>query len=164
MNPAAKYMMENVVMPDEMKQSGDEELQETCMAGRFDVINVKDYGAAQSRPRRVCQNVTSKESLKRRESLDPNVLLRKLGVKHDKGQPVANCVMASGSSTHNPPMMREIATKLRRPANSDESEALMGATVGFTSGMATMEVTYVKRTRMIDNAFIMSWCVRFSVR
>ena len=31
MNPAAKYklMMENVVMSDEMKQSGDEELQET---------------------------------------------------------------------------------------------------------------------------------------
>ena len=26
------------------------------MAGRFNVINVKDYGAAQSRPRRVCQN------------------------------------------------------------------------------------------------------------
>jgi hypothetical protein len=26
--------------------------------------------------------------LKRRESLDPNVLLRKLGVKHDEGQPV----------------------------------------------------------------------------
>ena len=123
------------------------------MAGRFDVINVKDYGAAQSRPRRVCQNVTSKENLKRRESLDPNVLLRKLGVKHDEGQPVANCVMASGSSTHNPPMVREIETGIRRPANLDESEALMGATVGFTSGMDTMEVTYAERARMIGNAF-----------
>ena len=50
MNPAAKYTMENVVMSDEMKQSGDEEMQEMYMAGRFDVINVKDYGAAQSRP------------------------------------------------------------------------------------------------------------------
>ena len=40
MNPATKYMTENAVMADEMKQRGDEELQETYMAGRFDVINV----------------------------------------------------------------------------------------------------------------------------
>ena len=33
MNPAAKYMMENVVMSDEMKQSGDEEMQETYNYG-----------------------------------------------------------------------------------------------------------------------------------
>ena len=65
-NPAAKYMMEFVVMSDEMKQSGDEEMQETYMAGRFDVINVKDYGAAQSRPRRVCQNIMDRGNLKRR--------------------------------------------------------------------------------------------------
>ena len=52
---------------------------------------------------------------------------------------MANCVMASGSSTHNPPMVRVIATGIRRPANLDESEALMGATTGFTSGMDTME-------------------------
>ena len=65
-------------MSDEMRQSGDEEMQETYMAGRFDVINVRDYGAAQSRPRRVCQNVTDKENLKKRDPLDPNVLLRKL--------------------------------------------------------------------------------------
>ena len=43
MNPAAKHMMENVVMSDKMKQSGDEEMQAACMAGRFDVISVKDY-------------------------------------------------------------------------------------------------------------------------
>ena len=66
MNPAAKYMMENVVMSDEMKRSGGEEMQETYMAGRFDVINVKDYGAAQSRPRRVCQNIMDRGNLKRR--------------------------------------------------------------------------------------------------
>ena len=61
MNPATKYMLENVVMSDEMKQSGDEQTQETYMAGRFDVVNAKDYKAAQSRQKRVCQNVTSKE-------------------------------------------------------------------------------------------------------
>ena len=35
----------------------------------------------------------------------------------------------------------------------DESEALMGATMGFTSGMDTIEVTYAERARMIGNAF-----------
>ena len=35
----------------------------------------------------------------------------------------------------------------------DESETLMRATVGFTSGMDTMEVTYGERARMIGNAF-----------
>ena len=109
--------------------------------------------AAQSRTRRVCQNVTSRENLKKRESLDPNVLLRKLGVKHDEGQPVANCVMALGSSTHNPPMVREIETGIKRPTNLDESETLMGATMGFTSEMDTMKVKYAKRARMIGNTF-----------
>ena len=65
-------------MSDEMKQIGDEEMQETHMAGRFDVINVKDYGAAQSRPRRVCQNVTDRGNLKRRKPLDPNVWLSRV--------------------------------------------------------------------------------------
>ena len=137
----------------ELKEKGDERMQEEYMAGRFDEINVKDYGSAQLRPRRVCQNVTGKENLKLRESLDPNVLLRRLGVDHDAGQPVANCVMASGDSTHNPPMVRERATGIRRTANLDESEALMGATVGFTSGMDTLETTYADRARMIGNAF-----------
>jgi hypothetical protein len=153
LNPGAKYMMENVVMSRELREKGDERMQEEYMAGRFDEINVKDYGAAQSRPRRACQNVTRKENLKLREPLDPNVLLRRLGVDHDAGQPVANCVMASGDSTHNPPMVRERATGVRRPANLDESEALMGATVGFTSGMDTLETTYADRARMIGNAF-----------
>ena len=93
--------------------------------------------------------------MKRRASLDPNVLLimMKLGVKHDVGQQVANCVMASGSSRHNPPMVREVATGFRRPANLDESEVLMGGTVGFASGIDTMEVPYAERARMIGNAF-----------
>ena len=46
MNPTAKYMMENVVMSDEMRQSGNEEMQETYMAGRSDVINMKDCQAS----------------------------------------------------------------------------------------------------------------------
>ena len=50
-------------------------------------------------------------------------------------------------------MVKEIETGIRRPANLDESEALMGATVGFTSGMDTIEVTYAERARMIGNAF-----------
>ena len=39
LNPAAKYMMENVVMSWELRQKGDEQMQEEYMAGRFDEIS-----------------------------------------------------------------------------------------------------------------------------
>ena len=68
MNPAAKYKMENVMMSDEIKQRGDGELQETYMAGTFDVINVKDYGTAQSMPRRVPQWCRSGKSTTRKRT------------------------------------------------------------------------------------------------
>ena len=44
-----------------MKQSGDEEMQEIHMTGRLDVIIAKDYGVTESRPMRVCQNVTKRK-------------------------------------------------------------------------------------------------------
>ena len=66
---------------------------------------------------------------------------------------VANCVMASGDSTHNPPMVVEIRTGTRRPANNDECEALMGAEVGASTMMGQMQPTYAERARMIGNAF-----------
>ena len=49
-----KYM-KNMVMSDELKQEGDEKMQETYMAGRLDVTIVKDYGA--------CSTIKDKESM-----------------------------------------------------------------------------------------------------
>ena len=65
-----------------------------------------------------------------------------MGVEHDwqrgKG---SNCVMASGDSTHNPPMVVETRTRTRRSANNDECEALMGAEVGASTMMGQMQLT-----------------------
>ena len=117
------------------------------------------YGAPQSRTRRISQNVTDEEGhrgVQKRDSLDPDVVLRRLGVEHDwqRGK-VTNCVMASGDSTHNPPMVVEIGTETRRPANNDECEALMGAESGciWDTMMGQMQLTYAERARMIGNAF-----------
>ena len=52
--------------------------------------------------------------------------------------------MASGDSTHNPPMVVEISTGTRRPANNDECEVLMGAEVGASIMMGQMQLKYAE--------------------
>jgi len=156
-NRDLRFMCENVVMSDRLKVRGDAAEQEYMMGHEFEEMNMMHYGAPQSRTRRISQNVTDEENhrgVQRRDSLDPDVVLRRLGVEHDwqRGK-VANCVMASGDSTHNPPMVVEIRTGTRRPANNDECEALMGAEVGASTMMGQMQLTYAERARMIGNAF-----------
>ena len=60
-NRDLRFMCENVVMSDRLKERGDAAEQEYMMGHGFEEMNMMHYGAPQSRTRRISQNVTDEE-------------------------------------------------------------------------------------------------------
>ena len=102
MNRDLRFMCENVAMLDRLRRRGDAAEQEYMMGHVFEEMNMVHYGALQSRTRRICQNVTDEEGhrgIQKRDSLDPDLVLRRLGVEHGwQWGKVANCVMANSGT------------------------------------------------------------------
>ena len=93
-NPAARFMLENVVMHERLAE--DAEVQEVTIGQAFEEFNVISVGGQSSRMRRVAQNVVeSVHQLEQREPLDPNVSLNCLGARCELR--TTGCVVASGT-------------------------------------------------------------------
>ena len=146
-NPRAQFMLENVEVQSTLK--ADEQLQEEMLQCEFGVINAKELGAGQSRPRRVASNIAHVDQLRRKQPVDPNLFLERLGSSMDRR--VAPCVMAAGSNTHTPVRVRDAVGE--RCASLDELEALQGYSPGTSAAQGRIELTYEERATIIGNAF-----------
>ena len=72
-NKDAAFMFENVVVSNHLPDDAEE--QERLIGWTFEHIDALDCGAAQSRPRRVAQNLVAAGEWESRPAVDPNVFL-----------------------------------------------------------------------------------------
>lgn len=135
-NPAARFMLENVVMHGRLAE--DAEVQEVMIVQAFEEFNVTSVGGQSSRTRRVAQNVmNSVHNLEQREPLDPNVSLNWLGAWYEKR--TTGCVVAAGAYSKARMVVEDVSTGQQRNASLDELGALMGHVVGMSNAHGGVE-------------------------
>ena len=149
-NPKVKFMLENVVIPEKLKQ--DELTQEELLMWYFEEMNAKDVGAQSSRPRRVAQNVVaSLKDLDQRSPVDPNLSLNWLGAASELR--VTGCVVASAARSKASVKVHDVSTGDMRNASLQENEALMGHVVGTADAHGKVQMEYEQRAAIIGNGF-----------
>jgi site-specific DNA-cytosine methylase len=148
-NPHCRFMFETTDVARHLK--GDRDKQDELVGEKFRLINARDLGAPQSRPRRIATDIIGEGEEEGKEPVDPNLVLGRLGASVEAR--VTPCVVAAGSNTHTVIRVRDEETGCNRPASLDEMEALMGYPVGMRNAGGSVQMTYEKQASAIGNQF-----------
>ena len=149
-NPQAKFLVENVALHKRFAhQAGEQDSLFSHLDTKFKLVKASDNGASQIRSRRIATNIVEVEKIERKDQLDPNALLGDLASAQDRDTP---CIMAAGSTTRAPVIVKDATNRRKRPALNDEKEALQGYPVGMSRGFR-IDIGESKRTKVIGNAW-----------
>ena len=149
-NPQAKFLVENVALHRRFAHQAEE--QDNLfkhLDAKFKLVKASDNGASQIRSRRIATNIVEVEKIERKDQLDPNALLGDLASAQERDTP---CIMAAGSTTRAPVIVKDATNRRKRPALNDEKEALQGYPVGMSRGFR-IDIGESKRTKVIGNAW-----------
>ena len=111
-NPQAKFLVENVALHKRFAHQADE--QDSLfkhLKVKFKHVKASDNGASQVRSRRIATNIVEVETIEKKDQLDPNALLGELSTAQDRDTP---CIMAAGSTTRAPVIVKNIDDRRKR--------------------------------------------------
>ena len=149
-NPKAKFLVENVSLHKRLThQAAEQDGLFKHLGVKFKQVKASDNGSSQVRSRRIATNIVEVEEIEKKDQLDPNALLGELATAQDRDTP---CIMAAGSTTRAPVIVKDMEDRRRRMAGNDEKEALQGYPVGMSRGFRE-DIPESKRTKVIGNAW-----------
>ena len=149
-NPKAKFLVENVALHKRLThQAAEQDKLFRHLRAEFKLVRASDNGASQIRARRIATNIVEVEEIQKKDQLDPNALLGELATAQDRDTP---CIMAAGSTTRAPVIVKDVDNRRRRTAHNDEKEALQGYPIGMSRGFRE-DISEDKRTKVIGNAW-----------
>ena len=149
-NPKAKFLVENVSLHKRLiHQAAEQDGLFKHLGVKFKQVKASDNGSSQVRSRRIATNIVEVEEIEKKDQLDPNALLGELATAQDRDTP---CIMAAGSTTRAPVIVKDMEDRRRRMAGNDEKEALQGYPVGMSRGFRE-DIPESKRTKVIGNAW-----------
>ena len=145
-NSRLKVLIENVRLNKKLAHQAKE--QDELFDMEFKEIAASDQGASQLRIRRVATYIVDIDKMGHKKGVDPNALLGQLSPAKDRDTP---CIMAAGSNTREPVIVKDKGRRLRLALNEDK-EALQRYPVGMSCGFSK-EISEKTRIKVIGNAW-----------
>ena len=149
-NPRVKILMENVRINEKFAHQA--EAQDRLIGIPFKEVTASSQGASQIRARRIATNITDVLRLEPKDMIDPNALLGNLAQAKLRTTP---CIMAAGSATKAPVIVRHGEGSQYALASNYEKEALQGYPMGMSCGYRYNEgdISEDKRSKIIGNVW-----------